>query len=140
MNSQSTTQLVFNLLKIASRLERKLDRALSCTKGVSFTEYQILNELLTQFHGSATRVDLAGAVNLTPSAITRALKPLEKIGLVATEKSDRDARRSLATLKPTGEELLADANKIVQDEIDSLNLSETDSAQMSTLLNSLLKV
>lgn len=140
MNNQPTTQLVFNLLKIASRLERKLDRALSCTKGVSFTEYQILNELLTQFHGSATRVDLAGAVNLTPSAITRALKPLEKIGLVTTEKSDRDARRSLATLTPTGEELLADANKIVQDEIDSLNLSETDSAAISTLLNSLLKV
>jgi len=40
-------------------------------------------------------VDLAAAVGLTPSAVTRALRPLEKLGCVATQKSERDARRSL---------------------------------------------
>jgi len=91
------TDIVFALLKAASFIERKLDRSLACTKGVSFTEYHLLNELHSKYKGSATRVDLADAVSLTPSAITRALKPLEKIGFVLTEKSDRDARRSIAT-------------------------------------------
>jgi len=85
--SDQTSNAIFSLLKITSRIERKLDRALSCTKGVSFTEYSLLKELFERYQGSATRVDLADAVNLTPSAITRALKPLEKIGFVVTQKS-----------------------------------------------------
>lgn len=115
-------EIVFALLKSASYIERKLDRSLSCTKGVSFTEYQLLNELHTQYGGSAMRVDLAEAVRLTPSAITRALKPLEKIGYVTTIKSDRDARKSIATLTDAGKELLNDATKIVDDEIDLLSI------------------
>lgn len=132
--NQSDTQLVFKLLKAASFIERKLDRSLSCTKGVSFTEYQLLNELQTQYNGAATRVDLADAVRLTPSAITRALKPLEKIGYVTTEKSDRDARRSIASLTEAGEELLSDARKIVSDEIDSLSLPDANRSDILDML------
>lgn len=131
---ESNTQLVFTLLKAASRIERKLDRALSCTKGVSFTEFHLLNKLQTTYNGSATRVDLAGAVSLTPSAITRALKPLEKIGYVLTEKSERDARRSIATLTAAGNELLVDANRIVLDEIESLGLPENDTSDVLKVL------
>ena len=120
--NQSDSQLVFAMLKAASHIDRKLDRALSCTKGVSFTEFQILNELHVSYAGSATRVDLANAVRLTPSAITRALKPLEKIGFVTTEKSDRDARRSIATLSAAGKALLSDATRIIDDEIESMSL------------------
>lgn len=119
---QSNTELIFALLKAASRIERRFDRVLSATKGVSFTEYHLLNVLNQQHNGSATRVVLANAVSLTPSAITRALKPLEKIGFVTTEKSDHDARRSIASLTPAGSELLEDANKIVLDEIALLAL------------------
>ena len=79
---QQNTQFVFTLLRVASRVERRLDRALACRRGISFSEFHLLNRLQTEFDGSATRVDLATAVSLTPSAITRALKPLEKIGLV----------------------------------------------------------
>jgi len=134
---KSNTALVFTLLKAASRVERKLDRALSCTKGVSFTEYHLLNELQTKYKGSATRVDLADAVSLTPSAITRALKPLEKIGYVVTEKSEHDARRSIASLTVAGSELLEDARKIVQDEIDSLNFPKSDASETIAILNNL---
>ena len=134
---QANTTTIFTLLKVASRIERKLDRALSCTKGVSFTEYSLLKELLEKYQGSATRVDLADAVSLTPSAITRALKPLEKIGLVLTEKSDRDARRSLAILTPAGRTLLSDANKIVHDEINALGLSESELTKLQSILDRL---
>jgi len=40
-----TTTFIFQLLKVATRIERRLDRALSATKGVSFTEFHLLKEL-----------------------------------------------------------------------------------------------
>ena len=135
MNSNTNTKLVFTLLKTASRIERRLDRALACTKGVSFTEYHLLNELQDKYKGSATRVDLAKAVGLTPSAVTRALKPLEKIGFVVTEKSERDARRSIATLTTAGSELLDDANQIILDEIKSLALPSSGTTEALAVLN-----
>jgi len=101
---------VFLLLKTATKVQRKLDSALSCTKGISFSEYQLLRQLSQMHKQTGTRVDLAQAVNLTPSAVTRALKPLEKLGIVITEKSDRDARRSMASLTEVGRELLSDAH------------------------------
>lgn len=133
----SNTNLIFTLLKAASRIERRLDRVLSATKGVSFTEYHLLNVLQEKHKGSATRVDLAMAVSLTPSAITRALKPLEKIGFVATEKSGHDARRSIATLTTAGSELLEDANKIVLDEIVLLALPDDGIEETLSVLNHL---
>lgn len=135
--NKSDNQLVFALLRSASYVERKLDRALACTKGVSFTEYQLLNELQEKYNGSATRVDLADAVRLTPSAITRALKPLEKIGFVVTVKSERDARRSIATLTPAGKELLDDANKIVSDEIETISLPIENRADVLDMLTNI---
>jgi len=131
------TELIFTLLNAASRIERRLDRVLSATKGVSFTEYHLLNVLHEKHSGSATRVDLANAVSLTPSAITRALKPLEKIGFVVTEKSDHDARRSIASLTLAGSELLADANNIVLDEIALLALPDEGINETLSVLNHL---
>lgn len=122
---KTNTQFIFSLLKTSARIERRLDRALSATKGVSFTEYHLLKELQEKYNGAATRVDLASAVGLTASAITRALKPLEKIGFVVTEKSERDARRSIAKLTPAGRELLADASQIITDEVNLLRLPDT---------------
>jgi len=135
--TQTDTDIVFALLKAASFIERKLDRSLACTKGVSFTEYSLLNELHGKYGGSATRVELADAVRLTPSAITRALKPLEKIGYVHTEKSERDARRSIASLTPAGKELLADAHQIVSDEIASLSIPSGDHPAVLEMLSSI---
>lgn len=130
---------VFTLLHAATRIERKLDQALSCTRGISFTEYHLLKQLQTIHSGSATRVDLARAVRLTPSAVTRALKPLEKMGMVQTEKSDRDARRSMASLTTAGREVLSDADGIISDAISELpptdNSSESWLAMIDTLAN-----
>jgi len=129
---------VFLLLRAANRVQRKLDNALSCTKGISFSEYQLLRQL-SHMHGqSATRVDLAHAVNLTPSAVTRALKPLEKLGIVITEKSDRDARRSMASLTEAGRELVQDANAIFADAVEDLPFPDEKDTQWAQPLKDLI--
>jgi DNA-binding MarR family transcriptional regulator len=128
---------IFALLHAATRIERKLDQALSCTRGISFTEYHLLRQLLSLHNGSATRVDLARAVRLTPSAVTRALKPLEKMGMVVTEKSDRDARRSMASLTDAGREVLSDGDGIVSDAITELPPTDNSSDSWLAMINTL---
>ncbi|MEL7158569.1 MAG: MarR family winged helix-turn-helix transcriptional regulator [Actinomycetota bacterium] len=112
---------VFALLDSSAKLTRRLDRSLSNIKGISFTEYQLLAALRGCPDGSATRVELADRIGRTPSGVTRALKPMERLGFVATVKDERDARRSLATLTPAGHELVADAEGVVDDTLDGLS-------------------
>ncbi|MEM7399155.1 MAG: MarR family transcriptional regulator [Pseudomonadota bacterium] len=108
------------LLDVAARIERRLDTALSMARGISFSEYRILKALADAGERGVMRVDLAEAVGLTASAVTRALRPLEKIGVVATQKHERDARCSLARLTPAGLELLSDAEQIVAEGLDAV--------------------
>ncbi len=112
----STDQAVVLAFAAAwSRLERRLDGALSSIKGISFAEYRLLHELADAPPTGLRRVDLAEAVGLTPSGVTRALRPLEKLGFVLTAKSDRDARLALASLTGAGRLLAGDASGVVDD-------------------------
>lgn len=135
-NAASTT-LILTLLDVAATIERRLDCALSNARGVSFREYLLLDRLSEFPNQRAMRVELASAVGLTPSAVTRALKPLEKLGFVATEKSPRDARQSLAKLAPGGQALLSDTRPIVDDVVASMpagSLSVSDLGALQAAL------
>ena len=122
MDMETNRSTVFGLIAAASRVERRLDVQLSNIKGISFSEYQLLDALGSAAGGSATRVSLAASVGRTPSGVTRALKPMEKLGFVETIRDERDARRSLATLTFSGTELLSDAVGVVNDTIELLDL------------------
>ena len=98
-----------------SRIERRLDHSLGAIRGISLAEYRLLRALGDAPGASASRVDLANAVGLTPSGVTRALKPMEKLGIVSTVKSKRDARLAIAALTPAGRDLLSDASGIVDE-------------------------
>ena len=106
------------LLSFASawnRIERRLDSSLGAIRGISLAEYRLLRALADAPNSQASRVDLAHAVGLTPSGVTRALRPMEKLGVVTTIKSKRDARLALAALSPSGRELVEDASTVVDD-------------------------
>ncbi len=113
----SHRQLVFDLLAAASHVHGQLDRSLSAIQGISLSEFQLLSALYAEHEATATRVDLARAVGLTPSGVTRALRPLEKLGYVFTKKDERDARRSLATLTKHGRTLVNQSSKVVDETI-----------------------
>ena len=120
MNDTMREDAVLVLLDVAARIERRLDNALSMARGISFSEYRLLKAIAGAGERGVMRVDLAESVGLTASAVTRALRPLEKIGVVATEKHERDARCSLAKLTPAGAELLRDAESVVADGLDAI--------------------
>lgn len=103
-----------------SRIERRLDSSLGAIRGISLAEYRLLRALGDAPGAQASRVDLAEAVGLTPSGVTRALRPMEKLGIVSTLKSKRDARLAIAALTPAGRELLGDAAGVVDDTMNAL--------------------
>ena len=134
-------QLILTLARSWTRVEQQLDGALSTIKGISFSEYQMLRVLADAPKNSASRVALAEAVGRTPSGITRALRPLEKLGFVETQKSDRDARLALAVLTSEGLELVSDASGVLDDVAEQLatdaptSLSDDDLHAASILLS-----
>lgn len=118
-----------------SRLERRLDNNLGSIRGISLAEYRLLRALGDAPNSQASRVDLAQAVGLTPSGVTRALRPMEKLGIVSTVKSKRDARLAIAGLTPAGRELLSDASGVVDDAMQAiLKRSPTAAAQLDGLI------
>ncbi|CAM2007688.1 MarR family winged helix-turn-helix transcriptional regulator [Acanthopleuribacter pedis] len=122
--SNHTEATVLQFLETAHALQRDLDNALSLARGISFSEYRILRALANVYSGGAPRIDLARAVGLTPSAVTRALKPLEKLGYVTTEKGGRDARQSRAVLTTGGRTLLDDTQGVLRDTLMSLPINQ----------------
>lgn len=113
-------QLALDFAAAWGRLERSLDGSLSAARGISFAEYRLLEALDRAPDAMASRVELASAVGLTPSGVTRALRPLEKLKIVRTQRAERDARLALAKLTPAGRQLVAEASVIVEDVMGSL--------------------
>jgi DNA-binding MarR family transcriptional regulator len=97
MNTQTSSEQTLALAFAAAwnRLERRLDHSLGAIRGISLAEYRLLRALGDAPGSQASRVDLAQAVGLTPSGVTRALRPMEKLGIVSTVKSKRDAMEKL---------------------------------------------
>lgn len=135
-----TEPAIIQLLETAARLERRLDRALSCTRGVSYSEYRLLGALADASPGGMPRIALAESVGLTASAVTRALKPLEKMGFVTAEKSERDARQSRAILTAAGQELLQDARGIMRDALRELPINTLSTQKVSEFQNRLVEL
>ena len=119
MKTQMTQEQTLSLVFAAAwnRVEKRLDSSLGAIRGISLAEYRLLRALSEAPNSWASRVDLAHAIGLTPSGVTRALRPLEKLGLISTAKSKRDARLALASLTPAGQELVEDASAVVNDQM-----------------------
>jgi len=135
MHTSPEQALALTFANAWNRLERRLDNSLGAIRGISLAEYRLLRALGDAPSAQASRVDLAHAVGLTPSGVTRALRPMEKLGIVSTVKSKRDARLAIAALTPAGRELLDDASGVVDDTMKAfLTHSPKAASRMADLL------
>jgi len=112
-NATPATDFCLRLARAHAVLIRRFDSMLGTYHGISFGDYQLLRHLGRAPAGRLRRVDLAERLGLTASGVTRALLPLEKIGLVVREIDPRDARVGFAAVTPAGRELLDNATTVV---------------------------
>lgn len=102
--------LVMQSALLWSAMVKKADQQLS-VHGISFSEYCILHRLYHAPQQRLSRIELASAVALSASGITRLLQPMEKIHLVEKEQNARDARVSLVKLSDAGAQIYLDAKQ-----------------------------
>ena len=124
-------ELCLELAKAYARMVRRLDGRLGSLHGLSFGDFAILRQLSRAPAGKLRRVDLADELGVTPAAVTRALIPLEKIGLVKRQADKNDARVGYASLTNAGERVLKEATESA-DEISEETFS-LDAAQLAEL-------
>ncbi|GHE06864.1 MarR family winged helix-turn-helix transcriptional regulator [Streptomyces alanosinicus] len=129
------------LVRAQAALVRRFDSRLSGLHGVSLTDFTLLLRLGQAPGGRMRRVDLAGALGLTASGVTRGLAPLERIGLVTREADARDARVAYASLTPTGrrrlKEMVTTAEETAAEVFAPAAWSVEDIALLSALLTRL---
>ena len=135
----SWTDFCLRLARANAMLVRRFDSGLGNHHGISFSDFQLLNHLARAPGGRLRRVDLAERLGLTASGVTRALLPLEKIGLVTRQPDPRDARVGYAAVTPVGLELLVNATAVVDlvSREAIRNLPPEQTAAMSALLGQL---
>jgi DNA-binding MarR family transcriptional regulator len=97
------------LARAHGRASKALDSALGAHHGLGAGDYALLTALAAAPQERAKPVDLARLLSLTASGVTRALLPLEKIGIVERLKDDRDARVSYAALTEAGRRMVDEA-------------------------------
>jgi DNA-binding MarR family transcriptional regulator len=102
-------EFCLSLAKVHARLARRFDGRLGSWHGISFADFVLLLHLSRAPGSRLRRVDLAAELGLTGSAVTRALIPLEKIGLVTREPDPRDARVGYAVLSRSGQRIVREA-------------------------------
>ncbi|MEU9047284.1 MULTISPECIES: MarR family winged helix-turn-helix transcriptional regulator [unclassified Kitasatospora] len=139
--SPDTLDIALRLVRTQTAVVKRFDASLSGLHGVSLSDFTLLLHLAQAPDGRMRRVDLAEALGLTASGVTRGLAPLERIGLVTREATARDARVAYAALTPTGRERLADmlhtARRVAADHFAAGQWSAEDLGRLSTLLTRL---
>ncbi|GHF53361.1 hypothetical protein GCM10018790_33910 [Kitasatospora xanthocidica] len=129
------------LVRAQTAAVKRFDASLGGLHGVSLSDFTVLLHLSQAPGGRMRRVDLAEALGLTASGVTRGLAPLERIGLVTREAAARDARVAYAALTPTGRDRLAEmlhtARQVAADHFAADRWSAEDLTLLSALLTRL---
>ncbi|MFD7284614.1 MarR family winged helix-turn-helix transcriptional regulator [Streptomyces sp. NPDC057539] len=129
------------LVRAQTALVKRFDASLGGLHGVSLADFTTLLRLGQAPGGRMRRVDLAEALGLTASGVTRGLAPLERIGLVTRETDARDGRVAYAALTDTGRarltDMLATAEQVADEIFAAPPWSKKDIGRLSTLLTHL---
>ena len=102
LSTQAVEVAWVRFLRAHAAVTRQLSARLEAAHGLTLSDYDVLVQLYTAPERALRRVDIARAVLLTASGITRLLDGLERAGWVEKRSCDHDARVSYAVLTEAG--------------------------------------
>src|SRR5215831_9550338 len=131
----TTLEEFLGIRRAVALWEARVDAQLGSAHGLGLSDFAALHHLLEAPGGRLRRVDLARALALTPSGVTRLLGPLERRGIVARELDGNDARATYAVLTRSGKTLVKNAATTVEAIAASIlgSLGERDRAAFAKL-------
>jgi len=131
---------ILRILRASAFVDERISGALSSIHGVSLRDIMLMLYVKNSPGSKLSRVDLARRLCVSPSTVTRATNPLEKIGLIGRESDSRDARLSYVVLTAAGTKLLKNSEKTLEHlSVDFLSprLSEKELSQLTEILSKL---
>jgi DNA-binding MarR family transcriptional regulator len=140
LSSQAIEQSWIRFLRAHAAVTRELSARLEAEHGLTLSDFDVLVQLYYAPEQSLRRVDIARAVLLTASGITRLLDRLERAGWVEKRACESDARVSYAALTDAGREKLEAALESHRRDIEQLfssQFSPEERAQLAELLGRL---
>lgn len=121
------------LVKAHACLLKRLDAQLEAEHGLQLSSYEVLGELAEAEGGKMRMHDIASAVLLSRSGLTRLVDRLERDGLVARCSCENDARGAYAVLTPAGRERFERARVTHLEGARSLFLERYSEAELELL-------
>jgi DNA-binding MarR family transcriptional regulator len=129
----TATEAFVRLLRAHAASTRALSAELDAEHGLTINDYEALLRLSRAEDGLMRRIDLARALLLTPSGVTRLLDGLERAGLVKKATCPTDARVTYAALTAEGRRKLEDASRSHLESIRALFSERYTEGELATL-------
>ena len=120
-------------LRVHSALVKELDADLEAQHQLPLTSYDVLTTLADQPDGRLRMRDLADAVVLSRSGLTRLVDRLQREGLIEREQCASDARGAYAVLTATGRARLREAQPLHRESVRRRFLSRFSSDELRLL-------
>jgi len=124
-------------LRAHAATTRQLSARLERAHGLTLNDFDVLVQLYSAPERSMRRVDIARAVLLTASGVTRLLDGLERAGWVEKRSCESDARVSYAVLTDAGTakfEAARETHLADIEEVFGSNFSPAELEQLASLL------
>ncbi len=131
--TKASLSAVLRLLRVQAAIETRFSAGLGSVHGLGLTELLLLMNLDRAPLKRMRRVDLAAALAMSQSSVTRMVLPLEKIGLVTRDADPRDARIGYVVLTDTGAERVAEAVATLDQMSESLFVDRWTGDEVETL-------
>ncbi|WP_285801562.1 MarR family winged helix-turn-helix transcriptional regulator [Falsiruegeria litorea] len=129
------------LLQSADQIKARLSGDFASVHGLSVNEVFLLMHLGQAPLHRLSRVELAKRMHVSASTVTRMAAPLEKIGVVARQTDERDARLAFVVLTESGLEKVHEARVTFTKQAGYIfrdRWTEEDLEQLSGLLHRLI--
>jgi DNA-binding MarR family transcriptional regulator len=119
--SNPSTRLCLTFHRLYVKLRIQLDEELGIHHGINFDDFALLEALASAEDTPTSLATLAAELGAAPSTMLRRLRPLDKIGLVASHGGVTDRR---IALRPAGRSLIKTAHDTVGGVCAKLSLNE----------------
>jgi DNA-binding MarR family transcriptional regulator len=140
LSAQQVEPAWVRFLRAHAAVTRELSARLEAQHGLTLSDFDVLVQLYHAPERSLRRVDIARAVLLTASGITRLLDGLERAGWVEKRACESDARVSYAVLTDAGVKKFEEARSSHHadiEEVFSSRFTRAEREQLAELLGRL---